>query len=285
MSNIEVLQKIRNIRELPALPAVASKVLEIASDQDSTAKELSKVISQDQSLTTRTLKLVNSAYYGFPRTVSKITEAVVILGFNTVKNLALSVSVCNFFGGGQGDFDRKRLWEHSVGAAVAATILAKKAMMKSFIEDLFVSGLLHDIGLIIEDQYFHEQFLQALAMSENKNIPIEIAERDILGIDHAMIGKKIGETWKLPSKINNIIGFHHQPQYANGETKKETSVIYIADLVCKLQGFGFDGDQVVPTLRKEPFTVLGISKEELKEITKEFEVDIEKAQDFLELIR
>jgi HD-like signal output (HDOD) protein len=285
MGNVDVLQKIRDIEELPALPAVASRVLEISNDQNSTAKELSRVISQDQSLTSRTLKLVNSAYYGFPRTVSKITEAIVILGFNAVKGLALSVSVCNFFEGGQGDFDRFRLWEHSVGAAVAATIVAKKAKMKAFIEDLFVNGLLHDIGLIIEDQYFHDQFVQALDVSEKQNIPIEIAEKQILGLDHAMIGKKIGEVWKLPSKMNDIIGFHHQPQYAHGETKKETSVVYLADLVCKLQGFGFDGDQVIPKLRKEPFTVLGLSKNDLKDVTQEFETEIEKAQDFLELIR
>ncbi|MGM0607924.1 MAG: HDOD domain-containing protein [Candidatus Muiribacteriota bacterium] len=280
----DTLKIIKQIEEVPTLPVIVSKVLEVANSQNSTAKDLNDVIKQDQALTTKTLKLVNSAYYGFPRTVTKITEAIVILGFNAVKNLALSVSVCKLFNKKGDEFDRKELWKHSVGVAVSTGIIAKKCKMNIDTEELFISGLLHDIGLIVCDQFIHEEFIKCLKLAENKELPIEIVEKEIYGMDHAMIGKKTTEIWKLPSKICSVIGFHHQPQYAYADSKKDTSVIYLADLVCKLKQFGFDGDKAIPKLRTEPFSNLGLGKSDIKEVSAEFDKEIQKAKDFLELV-
>ncbi|MCK9224221.1 MAG: HDOD domain-containing protein [Candidatus Muirbacterium halophilum] len=284
MSYNDILKQLQIIDELPTLPTIVAKVLEMANSENTTANDLNKIISQDQALTSKTLKLVNSAYYGFPRTVKKIREAVVILGFNAVKNLALSVSICELFNKADADFDRRTLWKHSVGVAVATGVVAKHAKMANEAEDFFVSGLIHDIGLIILDQYFHDDFIKCIKEASSRNIPIEIAEKEIFGTDHAMIGKKMAEIWKLPSKLGNVIGFHHQPQYAYGESKKETSIIYIADLVCKLKHFGFDGDSVIPKLRKEPFIILNIEKDQIKHISKELDLELKKVDDFLKLV-
>ncbi len=284
MSYGDILRKLNEIQELPTLPTIVNKVLTISNSPNSTAKDLNRVISQDQALASKTLKLVNSAYYGFPRTVTRITEAVVILGFNAVKKLALSASVCGFVATSDKGTERKQLWKHSVGAAVASTIIAKRAKIAGEAEDFFITGLLHDIGIIIEDQFFHEEFIKALSVADERIIPIELAEKEVFGADHAIIGKKITEIWKLPSRMGNIIGFHHQPQYAFGDTKKDTCVIYFADLICKLKKFGFDGDKVIPKLRKEPFQVLGIEKDDIKDLSKEFDTEIKKAEDFLKLV-
>jgi putative nucleotidyltransferase with HDIG domain len=284
MAYHDILNKLKEIDDLPTLPTIVSKVLEIANSENSTATDLNKVISQDQSLATKTLKLVNSAYYGFPRTVTKITEAVVILGFSAVKNLALSVSVCDFFNQADENFDRKLLWKHSVGVAVATGVIAKKAKVGGDLDEYFIAGLLHDIGLIIEDQFFHDEFIYCLGEAKKRNVPLEHIEKEYMGADHAIIGKKISESWKLPSRMASIIGFHHQPQYSYGETKKDTAIVYIADLVCKLKKFGFDGDNVIPKLRKEPFETLGLKVADIKEISSDLDKELKKVEDFLQLV-
>ncbi|MFA5478425.1 MAG: HDOD domain-containing protein [Candidatus Muiribacteriota bacterium] len=280
----ETMKKLKQIEDIPTLPVIVTKVLDVANSSNSTANDLNNVIIQDQSLTSKTLKLVNSAYYGFPRTVTKITEAIVILGFNAVKNLALSVSVCELFNKSDIDFDRKELWKHSVGVAVATGIIAKKSKMTIDHEELFITGLLHDIGLIICDQYLHDDFIISIKEAAKENVPIEVVEKEIYGMDHAMIGKKVTESWKLPSKICTVIGFHHQPQYAYADSKKDTAVVYLADLICKLKKFGFDGDRAIPKLRMEPFMTLGIQKNDIKEISALFDEEIKKAKDFLTLV-
>ncbi|PLX15806.1 MAG: HD family phosphohydrolase [Candidatus Muiribacterium halophilum] len=280
----ETLAKLRKIEEIPTLPSVAAKVLEVANSENSTATDLNRVISQDAALTTKTLKLVNSAYYGFPRTVTKITEAIVILGFNAVKNLALSVSVCEFFNKADDNFDRRKLWLHSVGVAVTTGLIAKKLNIPGDNEEAFIAGLLHDIGIIIEDQFLHDEFIESLKVAKEKDIPIEHAEKEVLGMDHASIGKKILQSWKLPGNLSKIIGFHHEPQYAYADTKRDTAIIYIADLICKLKKIGFDGDTVIPKLRVEAFKALGLKKEDIKEIAKDVDEELKKAEDFINLI-
>jgi len=280
----ETLAKLRKIEEIPTLPSVAAKVLEVANSENSTATDLNRVISQDAALTTKTLKLVNSAYYGFPRTVTKITEAIVILGFNAVKNLALSISICEFFNKAGQDFNRRKLWLHSVGVAATTSLIARRLRLPGDNEEIFIAGLLHDIGLIIEDQFLHEEFTECLNLVRVEGIPIEQAEKEILGMDHASIGKKVLQSWKLPGHLGKTIGFHHEPQYSYADTKRDTAIIYLSDLICKLKRIGFDGDTVIPKLRSEAFKTLGFKKEDIKEIAKDVDEELKKAEDFIKLI-
>jgi HD-like signal output (HDOD) protein len=285
MAEADFFKRLRDVQDLPALPDAATKVLELAQSEETTVEDLSGALSQDQALAGKTLKLVNSPYYGFPRRIGKISEAVVILGFKTIKNLAVSVSVCDFFSGGSEGLDRRQLWKHSVGVAVAAAMVAKHTRMTALKENAFISGLLHDIGLLVEDRSFQPELSRALTMAEEQNLPIEEAENEVFGLDHALIGKKVAEIWKLPERICSSIGFHHQPQYALGEARQEASLVYVADLICKLKGFGFDGDQAVPKLKKVPFQVLSLDKSDLKELSKTFDEEIGTARDFLEMGR
>jgi len=282
----ETLDILKNLESIPTLPAIVTKIIEIANDKNSTAKELNNLISHDQSLTARTLKLANSAYYGFPRTISKITEAIVVLGFNTVKGIALSASVCHMYKDTNEilGFSPNKLWEHSVGVAICAELIAKKINFKD-IEELFILGIIHDIGILIELEFLKSKLNTILYRTKTEKQRLSIIEKEEIGINHAILGKKLAEQWKLPKIMGEVIAFHHTPQYAFGDTKPLAAIIYLADLICRLKNIGHDGEYFIPPLSKEAFETINFNKGDIKEIANLLNAELEKATDFMELVK
>ena len=179
---------------LPTLPTVVSKMIELVDSPRTSAASLARLISTDQALTAKILKLANSAYYGFPREISTVNMAIVILGFNTVKDMGLSLSVFDVFKNTEStdSFDISRFWEHSVACGVAARMLARSYRSR-YAGEAFVAGLLHDIGKVILNQYFHTEFLEIMNLTAHHALTLEEAEDKVIGTRHTQVGAWLAE--------------------------------------------------------------------------------------------
>ena len=285
MTQAEKVKKIiTTLEELPTLPVIITKLLGLLDNPMSTARDINNVIKEDQALTAKTLKMVNSAYYGFPKSISTLTDAVVVLGFNTVRSLSLSATVCKIFEGGGEDFDRAKLWEHSLGVAFASRIIAKMVRYPEE-EEAFVAGLLHDIAKIVEDQNFHEEFTKAVVQSREKSSSLLEEEREYVGMDHSTIGRRIADRWGLPAKVTKVVGYHHQPQFAgSGEEKILTSIVHVADIIVRIRKIGDSGNYGIK-LDKFATDTLKLKKVDLQTIAKKLNTELKAASEFLKIVK
>lgn len=284
LSQLEIKKTLeRRIREIPTLPSVASKVLQILENPHSSAPDVERVIMLDQAMASRILRLVNSAYYGFPRKITTISQAVVILGFMTVKNLVLSISVSDMFIrlGSNRVFNRSELWRHSVGVAVAARILARRMRFPQ-LEEAFMAGLLHDVGKVVLDHYFPDEFSQVLHVTQEREVSIYEAERQVLGISHAVVGRWIADRWNLPQLLVEVINYHHQP-FENKDYWATTALVHAADVLTRQAGIGSGGDRVIPPIQPHIKEWMKISDKDYDKIVDEIIAGVMQAEDFVNI--
>jgi len=250
---------IEKIDDLPTLPRTVLKITELVNDPKSSAKDLARVITDDQVLTARLLKLVNSSFYGFPQRISTVTGAIVLLGFDAIRNLLLTTSVFDLFANRnrKKKQDQERFWDHSLGCAVGAKVIGNY-LRHDKIEELFVSGLLHDIGKIVEMLYLPGEFGKVVAVIDKEDILMTTAENKVLGYNHAEIGKLLAEKWNLPVKLVQVIAHHHQPNNAGGFAM-EAAIVHLADIFCRALNLGYGGDNKIPPLDKQAWELLKIN--------------------------
>jgi putative nucleotidyltransferase with HDIG domain len=257
---------IENLDHLPTLPIVVTQIMNILSDPKSSAFDLTQIVAQDQALTARILKMVNSAYYGFARKISTVNHAIVILGFETIRDLALGASVFDIFftddKGAEG-FNRQDLWKHSIGCGLAAKVLARE-FKYSLVGQAYVAGLLHDIGIIVLDQYCHEEFMEAIKMSKQTSRPLHETEKEILNTNHHKIGRLIAKKWGFPVELEETITYHHMPVLAKNHPLL-ASTVHLGKQLCKRLEIGFDGDYSPADIDPEAWKVLCAAKPGLKE--------------------
>jgi HD-like signal output (HDOD) protein len=209
-----IRKRIEQLDNLPTLPAALSRVLELASDPDTSALDLAQVIATDQSLSASLLRVVNSAAYGFYRRIDSVASAVVVLGFNEVRNLAFASTSFNMFPGMErSSLDRPALWRHSLASAMALDRCAKAIGLPPE-GSHFLAGLLHDIGKVVLDTLETERFDHALRRARTEGIPLRLAEEDAFGIDHGEAGGLLGEQWHLPPAVVEAIRHHQSPESA-----------------------------------------------------------------------
>lgn len=281
--------RIRKITEsiigLPTLPTVVAKMIELVDNPRTSAASLARLIASDQALTARILKLANSAYYGFSREISTVNMAIVVLGFNTVKDMGLSLSVFDAFKSKQQhpSFDLNRFWEHSIACGIAARMLARNYRSR-YTGEAFVAGLLHDIGKVILNQYFQNEFLLIIE-AQVKGATLEEAETSIIGTHHSQIGSWLAEKWNLPRIISRSLLHHHEPW----DSKKEpifVALIYLANHICHLSGFGHSGriniadpdPQLWETFRNEN---VPLDEADLPNLQTEFLLEFDKSEAFI----
>ncbi|HED00754.1 MAG TPA: HDOD domain-containing protein [Proteobacteria bacterium] len=268
-----------NIRDLPTLPVVANNIIQITQNPKSSALEVGKAISQDQALTSKVLRMANSAYYGFPQKITTINHAIVILGFASIRNLVLAVSVFDMFSKRSGNFDRGGFWKHSLACGVTAKLIAKRLGINNF-EEIFISGLIHDLGKLVLDAYFGEEFTRVIDLVKVKGIPIREAEQELLGLDHAAVGGILANKWNLPPQLLKVIRFHHNPPQA-GESMRVVAIVHVADVLCRAAGIGNGGDCKVPCVNEQSWKLVSLNKRLLVKLFSEVEIELAVACELL----
>ena len=287
------VQKLRQITEkiigLPTLPTIVTQLIALVGNPRSSAREIAQLVSTDQALTAKILKVANSAFYGFAREIATVQLAIVVLGLEMVKNLGLSVTVLKRFSTGIEHrlFDRQQFWEHAIGCGVAARTLALKFRNPRMGDEAFVAGILHDIGKLILIEYFSDEFIEALERAETEGCTIADAEEKVLGVTHADIGGWLAEKWNLPAHLVNAITYHHRP-YDLPEPEDLVLITHLSNALIRHCRIGNSGDQQLASLDPrvaQPFKRgQNISDADLFDrLSDGIEAEIEKAQVFKDL--
>ncbi len=275
---------------LPPLPTVVAKLIEMIDNPKTNARSLAKLISTDQVLTARILKLANSSYYGFPRRISTINLALVVLGFDTLKNLCISVSMREWFSDNESesDFDMSRFWEHSISCGVAARMIARNSGYMIAGES-FVGGLLHDIGKLVLKQYIKPEFNEIMETVRRENCLFIEAEEKIIGINHAIIGKWLADRWNLPKHLVDSIEYHHNPEESK-DHYLHSALVHFANYLTRAAKLGSSGDSGLGKLNPDVIDNLKLKKDNDGEVdivyyTYELIEELEKSETFINLIQ
>jgi len=243
----EAARKIEGyIQKMPSLPTTVSKVLEVCNNPRTSPADLNHVISLDPVLVGRVLKLINSAYYGLGQQVTSLVRAIIMLGINTVKNLALSSAVLRNLTSKK-DFqalDMEGFWRHSLCVGVAAKVLAKRRGVDAKLaEEYFAAGLLHDIGKIPLNAVLPNEYVLAISVSDRERISLYLAERRIIGIDHMQAGGMIAKAWKLEGTVGDAIEHHHDYLSYTGPNKDVLYSVVLANRFASVMEIGFSGNR------------------------------------------
>jgi HD-like signal output (HDOD) protein len=239
---------IREISHIATLPEITIKIVELVEDPKSTAQDLHKVISNDPALCSRILKVVNSSFYGLPGQIGSINRAIVMLGLNAVKNIAIAASLAKLFRGGEltPNFAARDIWTHSNVTAAAAKMLASSLKL-GLSDEAFLGGLIHDIGIMVEMQFDRNKLIEAVRKTgpDSKGVPAAdmlAAETEIFGANHQEFGAGLCEKWKFPKSFAFVTGYHHRPMELPFENRTLASLIYVSDRIAGdlNQGFRLD---------------------------------------------
>lgn len=281
-----ILRIRRYIKSMPSLPTTVAKVMEICNNPKTSPTDLDRVISLDPVLMGKVLKLINSAYYGLQNQVTSLVRAIIMLGVNTVKNLALSTAILDKLADKSGfrALNMEGFWRHSLCVGVVAKMIArKKGVPAQRLDEFFAAGLLHDIGKIPLNNALSDEYVKAMTLADHERIPIHLAEKRAIDIDHAEVGSMIAEAWHLDGPIADAIRFHHDVALFDGKNSDIVLAVAVADYYASREGIGFSGCLYPEKIAPETFARLGIQKAWLEEIDVAVSAEIEKASIFLKV--
>lgn len=281
MSAIEKV--LSGVNSLPTLPTVYTSLSAAIEDPRTTTDQLAKIISSDQASAFKVLKVANSPFYGFRGKIDNITQAILYLGFNEVRNIVFALSVINFFAKDKvlQKFKPVDFWAHSIGVGIATRMIGGAAGERN-LENFFLGGIFHDIGKLLFFEYANKEYVKVMDVVESKNCSIREAETEIFGMDHARAGYLLAEKWKLPQRIQNIISNHHSCIIMD-KSDKLVAAVHAGDIFARSLELGYAGDSLIPEPNARIWDVLNLpkgfflnSRSKLKE---DFEVTIKMMLD------
>ncbi len=271
------------IGDLATLPEVTIRIIEIVEDPNSTARNLHDVIKNDPALSSKVLKVVNSAFYGLPGQVASVDRAIILLGLSAVKNIAIAASIARLFKGNRisEQFSASDLWRHSVAVAVTARNIAKCSPHPALSDEIFVSGLIHDIGTLIERQCFPDEFSEVIERSLNNGEDFLECEREIIGADHQAFGDALTTKWKFPRHLRAAVGFHHNPESLSPELRNMAMLIQAADIMVCEEKIGFYLTAQNQTITDDMLEALAVTREQVEEVRAELPDQLAEAESTL----
>jgi putative nucleotidyltransferase with HDIG domain len=285
MQRDKVEQFVKRIRQLPTLPTITTTINSALKKPSTSADDLARIIAKDQSLSSKVLKMVNSAYYGTNREITSIKHAVSVLGFNEISKVVLAISVFESLGGnGFNGFNRQAFWIHSLGCAIFSTIIAGEISYPQP-DDALSAGLLHDIGKVITDRYFQTEMEEVQKLVLTQPLLFHEAEQKVMGIDHTQLGEWLLTTWNIPANICNAVRYHHHPY-----TKREgpgaqdliVDIVHMADVLCHEARIGDSGNRSAVALHAEHEKRIAIGPDRLADIIAKGKEQAEKDTSFFQ---
>ena len=276
------------ISKMPSLPIAWSKIQEISKNPKATPADLNQVIGLDPVLMGRVMKLINSAYYGLNNQITSLVRAIIMLGVNTVKNLALSTAVLgglssksNFLA-----LNNDGFWRHSLCVGVAAKLIAtRRRKDPKQLEEYFVCGLLHDIGKIPLNNKLSAEYVQALSLTDKEHLPLYITEERTMGVNHCEVGRLIVNNWNLGPAMEDVVFFHHFLDSYPGENRDVILTVAAANYFANSFQIGFSGDRYPEPLPAGVYEELKITRDDFDEVESKVNGEIEKAKIFLQVAR
>ena len=263
-----ILSTIQEISHIATLPKVTLKIIKLVEDPDSSAQDLNKVITNDPALGARILKVVNSAFYGLPGQIGSINRAIVLLGLNAVKNIAIAASLAKLFRGGQicPQFNARDLWEHSIGVATGTQLLSTECGL-GLPDEAFLAGLIHDMGMMVEMQAQRAKLVEVFEASEaNRDKSFRAIENEIIGATHEQFGAALCNHWKFPASFGYVTGFHHRPLELAESHRTLTSLVHIADIMTKHLGIGFTADVEHDAINQELLDEMKLTRGQVENV-------------------
>jgi putative nucleotidyltransferase with HDIG domain len=280
-SKYEKLNKIVrlvNDSDISSIKSIVSGIIRIINDPNSTANDLKKLIEIDAPLMSKLLKVANSAFYYRGHYIFDIKQAIIWIGYDSFTELALSQKVCDIFKRNSSidGYSRTCLWKHCLAVALFSKLIYRREFSEKG-DNIYAAGLLHDIGIIAEDQFFNKDFSRCVFSSRKENKSLCEAEKDVLNVTHADIGAFIADNWNLPEELVLAIGYHHNLGNEPYLYSKTVMTLHIADCFCHNNGFGFiEGcsknnyffDYCLSRLQIKPYALDLIMKDVRQEIQK-----------------
>ncbi len=274
------------VSKMPALPVTVAKVLQIVNDPRTSPVDLNQVISLDPVLMGKVMRLINSAYYSLPNQITSLVRAIIMLGINTVKNLALSTAVLGTLGKAR-DFQALNMegfWRHSICVGVTAKLVAaRRNVDPKAREEYFIAGLLHDIGKIPLNNKLAKEYVEAISATDREHIPLYRSEERAMLVNHAQVGRLIIENWRLGQNLSDAVAHHHSVQEYAGPHRELVLTVALANAFTNTYELGFAGDRYPEPLPPEVIAELGVGWEYLESIEETVSAEIEKAQIFLKV--
>jgi HD-like signal output (HDOD) protein len=275
-----VSDAIGEISHIATLPEVTMRIIRLVEDPDSSAKDLNNIITHDPALGARILKVVNSAFYGLPGQIGSINRAIVLLGLNAVKNIAIAASLAKLFRGGKihPSFEAKALWSHSIGTATASRLLSDQAGLK-LPDEAFLAGLIHDIGIMVEIQARRPKFVEVMdKLDAGEAKTLREAESAVIGANHEHFGAGLCKLWKFPSSFAYVTGFHHHPMDLAPANRMLAALVHVGDVLCAQQQVGFCRGVEQAEVDRAVLDWLGLSEGQLQQVTTEMPEAIDEAE-------
>ena len=237
MERAEIL--VGAVDDLPTIPIVATKVLQLLDDPDVSVEEIADLMLSDQVMTARVMKLLNSPVYKPAQEITSLKRALVYLGLRHVRELALTTSVINAFDGTSGALELNAFWEHSFGVGMVSKIIAKKIGYQD-LEKAYIAGIIHDLGEVFLSNFLREPFLEVLEYIKTHPVKLVDAEAELLGTTHCEIGLCMARKWNFPEAYCDVIAYHHSPGEATIDPVL-CAIVNLSDLFCTVRELNYGG--------------------------------------------
>lgn len=285
MKKEDILKTVINSEELPTLPNVATKLITLTAREDTTLSDIAVLVSQDISLSAKILKVSNSAFYSFPQQIGSIKQAVSILGTNAVRSLVLSFSFLTMKRGKKkSTFNFEKFWERALASAVAAKLILEQ-VEDADTEEIFVCGLLQNLGELIFARTMPDKYDKVIEYLEENDRSAFDVEREIIGIDHATIGYEVAKHWGFPATLLLPLIHHHDPDGYTGDDKKiiqTINAVYLSDLLTNIL-YSEDPETFHKDFRKQAKSLLSLKNEHIETILSHFHTQVEQAGEYFDL--
>ena len=274
-----VIKAFESMAELTSLPEVTSKIVEIVEDPRASARDMHDIVRTDPPLAAKILKVVNSAFYGLPAQVASLDRAILMLGLSAVKNITLAASLSRMFKADavSDQFSARDIWRHSVGVGVCAREVARLGGAQNS-EEFFVSGLVHDVGLIVSHQLFPDESREIIERCYSETQDFLAIERELIGADHQQLGGLLAAKWKFPASLRLAMTHHHKAVSVAPEHQQGVATIGVADTLCALHQEGFWLTGASQQMSDSLLSFAGVTAEQVEELGETLRERIDEAE-------